>query len=74
MTPPPEWMVKQYLAVVQGAWARFMVFETGSPRHYLFSQLDPSGCQTGLQFPVAKTDLRPDIRKALAHGWGNASL
>lgn len=74
MTTPPELMVKQYVAVVQGVWSRFMVFETGSPKHYLFSQLDPSGCQTGLQIPVAKVDLRPEVRAALAHGWGNANL
>lgn len=73
-TPRAAYMVKQYVAVVQGDWAKFRVFETGSPRHYLFSQLDPSGCQTGVQFPVLKARLRDDIRRALAHGWGNASL
>ena len=74
MNTPPELMVKQYVAVVQGAWARFMVFETGSAKHYLFCQLDPRGCQTTLQFPVAKANLREDVRRALAHGWGNAGL
>jgi hypothetical protein len=73
-TPQAAYMVKQYVAVVQGRWCKFMVFETGSPKHYLFSQLDPSGCATTLQFPVLKTDLRDDIRRALAHGWGNAGL
>jgi len=71
---PPELGVKQFVAVVRSRWCRFMVFTTGSPRHYLFSQLDPHGCQTGLHFPVLKADLRRDIRRALAHGWGNASL
>jgi hypothetical protein len=70
----PEYQVKQFVAVVQGEHGRFMVLATGSDRHYLFCQLDPSGCQTGLQFPVLRADLQPDIRAALAHGWGNADL
>lgn len=70
----PELGVKQYVAVVAGQWSRFMVFETGSSKHYLFSQLDPSGCATGLSFPVRKADLRPEIRSALRNGWGNAGL
>jgi hypothetical protein len=74
MNPPPCLMVKQFVAVVQGPFCKMMVFETGDPSRYLFSQLDPGGCQTGLQWPVRKADLRPDIRSALAHGWGNASL
>jgi len=74
MNPPQELMVKQYVAVVQGTWSKLMVFETGNPRYYLFSQLDPDGCQTGLQWPVLKADLKPDIRRALAHGYGNAIL
>lgn len=64
--------VKQYVAVVQGAHSRFMVFETGDSRFYLFSQLDPDGCATGLQVPVSKKDLQPEIRSALRNGWGNA--
>lgn len=70
----PECQVKQYVAVVEGQHGRFMVLVTGSDKYYLFCQLDPSGCQTGLQFPVLKSDLQPDIRAALAHGWGNADL
>lgn len=66
--------VKQYVAVVKSRWCRFMVFKTGDNQWYLFSQLDPHGCATTLQFPVRKADLRPDIRRALAHGWGNANL
>jgi len=70
----PELQVKQFVAIVKGRWCRFMVFETGSTKHYLFSQLDYAGCQTGLQFPVLKRELVPEIRRALAHGWGNATL
>lgn len=70
----PELGVKQYVAVVKSRWCRWMVFETGSAKHYLFCQLDPHGYATGLQTPVLKTDLQPDIRRALAHGVGNANI
>jgi hypothetical protein len=69
-----ETMVKQYVAVVQGQYGKFMVFETGSARHYLFAQLAPDGTQTGLSWPVLKSDLRPEIRSMLRHGCGNAGL
>ena len=68
----PELQVKQYVAVVHGRFCRFMVFRTGSDRHYLFAQLDPTGCQTGLTVPVRKADLQPEVRRALAAGVGNA--
>ena len=68
------YQVKQYVACVKSRWARFMVFRTGDDKYYLFSQLDPNGCATGLQFPVKKSDLKPDIKRALAHGWGNCGL
>jgi len=74
MRPPQALMVKQYVAVVQGHFCRFMVFTTGDDKFYLFAQIDPDGCQTGLQFPVRKSDLQPEIRRALANGWGNATL
>jgi hypothetical protein len=63
------------LAVVKNSrGSRFMVFKTGDDRWYLFSQLypGPTLIQTGLQFPVEKKELRDDIRRALANGWGNA--
>ena len=69
-----EMQVKQYVAIVQGKWGKFMVFETGNPKFYLFSALDKLGCQTGLQFPVLKARLIYPIRKALRHGVGNSSL
>lgn len=65
-----EMQVKQFVATVQGRFGRFMVFTTGSDRHYLFSQLDADGNQTGLQWPVLKKDLRDDVRHGLAHGVG----
>lgn len=65
--------VKQFVAVVRGRHgSRFMVFETGDERFYLFSQLDPAGCATGLQVPVRKADLQAEVRAALRHGVGNA--
>ncbi len=67
----PEMQVKQYVATVRSRCCRFRVFETGCTRFYLFCQLDAFGCDTGLQFPVAKASLRPEVRRALAHGSGN---
>lgn len=64
--------VKQYVAEVQGQHARFRVFTTADDRYYLFDMLDPSGCSTCIQFPVRKTDLQPDVRRALRHGMGHA--
>jgi hypothetical protein len=75
MNMDQRYMVKQYVAVVQNSrGSRFMVFETGDARWYLFSQLypGPNLIATGLQFPVLKKDLRDDMRKALRNGWGNA--
>jgi hypothetical protein len=70
----PALQVKQFVAVVRSRWCRFMVFKTGHEQHYLFAQLDSYGCQTGLQFPVLKADLLPEIRRALSHGFGNDTL
>lgn len=67
--PPPVGVTK-YMAQVDGAWASFRVFETGQPGVYLFDQLDQHGCSTGMQFPMRAADLRPDLRRALRHGWG----
>lgn len=73
MTYAPEMQVKQFVAEVQGRFSRFQVFITGSSKHYLFCQLDPSGrFATGLQFPVLKSELRRDVRSALTNGWGHA--
>ena len=70
----PEYMVKQYVAVVQNKrGVKFAVFKTGSEKHYLFSCVK-DGVFTGLQFPVLKKDLNPEIKRALNHGWGNAEI
>ena len=70
-----RYMVKNYVAVVQNPWGtKMMVFRSGDEKYYLFCPLDKDGCQGPVQFPVRKTELRRDIARALAHGWGNASL
>ena len=68
--------VKQFVAVVQNRHGtKFMVFTTGDARYYWFQTLDQDECAVvGMAFPVRKSDLRDDIRRALAHGWGNATL
>jgi hypothetical protein len=66
-------MVKQYVAVVRSRWGqRFRVFKTGDDRWYLFDPLDKDDCSTCSQFPVLKSSLRSDIRRALSHGVGNS--
>lgn len=70
----PELGVKQYVAVMRGRHGRFMVFETGDARFYLFSQVAPDGTLTGLSWPVRKADLQPTVRSALRNGWGNTGL
>lgn len=69
MTFAPEMQAKQFVAEVNGAFgSRWRVFTTGSRRHYLFVLVQNSDIQT----PVLKTDLKDDVRRALAHGWGHA--
>ena len=65
----PECQVMKYVAELNGAFGfRFRVFTTGSSAHYLFSCIQ----NPDIQFPVRKADLRPEVRSALAHGWGHA--
>lgn len=74
--PHVELQVKQYVAtVVNGLGLRFHVYTTGDPTCYLFCPLmsGETDIEGGLQVPVKKTDLRDDIRKMLAHGYGNSS-
>jgi hypothetical protein len=68
-------MVVKYVAEVHGGWCSFRVFTTGRPSTYLFDQLDPWGCSTGLQVPVRSADLRPEVRRALraGRGWTTAA-
>lgn len=66
-------MVKQYVAVVRNARGRRLrVFKTGDEKFYLFDPLDEHDCSLCNAFPVRKADLRPDIRRALSHGYGNS--
>jgi hypothetical protein len=68
-----RYQVKQYVAVVRSRTGmRFRVFETGDAQWYLFDPLSADDCSLCNQFPVRKKDLRPDIRRALAHGYGNS--
>lgn len=67
----PEVQVKQYVAKVRGRFACFNVYRTGSDKHYLFRVLTPDGCEGGLEFPVLKKELKPEVRSMLAHGCGN---
>lgn len=66
----PRYQVKQYVARVEGERAAFRVFETGDARVWLFSQVDENDCDTGLQMPVLKRDVRPDVAYALRRGVG----
>lgn len=69
MTFPQELQVKQFVAELNGSFGtRFRVFTTGSS-HYLF---DLIGASPPLQWPVLRADLKPEIRRALAHGVGHA--
>jgi hypothetical protein len=64
-----ELQVKQWVAEVNGAFgSRWRVFRTGSDRHYLFQLVQ----NTDIAVPVLRKDLRPDVRRALADGWGHA--
>lgn len=65
-----EMMVQKYVGIVlpPGASAPFQVFTTGSPKHYLFCRMDPTGTwQTGVQFPVLKSNLRRGWKRFLTH-------
>ena len=68
-----EFGTKQFVAVVEGrTGSHFMVFKCGNERFYLFQPIDEAGCAIGQSFPVERKRLWDDIRKALAHGWGNS--
>ena len=62
------YQVKQYVGRVEGSLCSFRVFETGDARFWLFSQVDDRDCDTGLQFPVRKSDLIPEVGYALRRG------
>jgi hypothetical protein len=65
----PELQVKQFVAELDGAFgSRWRVFLTGSGQHYLFVLVQ----NPDIFKAVRRADLRPDVRSALAHGWGHA--
>lgn len=69
----PRFQVKQYVAVVRNQFGvRFRVFKTGDDKWYLFDPLDAYDCSVSMQFPVLKSRLRNDLRRALANGCGNS--
>lgn len=66
---PPELQVKQYVAEVNGAFgSRWRVFTTGDAAYYLFVLVQ----NPDISKPVRKTDLQPQVRSALANGWGHS--
>lgn len=66
---PPELQVKQRVGEVDGPHGfRWIVYLTGSDRHYLFECMqNPS-----FRVPVLKSQLTEPVKEALAHGWGHA--
>jgi len=65
--------VMQYVAVVRSTTGtRFRVFRSGVSGVYVFDPLDAFDCSRCQAFPVKASDLRPDLRRALAHGVGNS--
>lgn len=66
--------VKKYVAVVRGARGNlFRVFTTGDDKYLLFQPVDARGIAYDLPaFPVLRSRLRDDVRRALANGWGHA--
>ena len=68
---PQRYGVKQFVARVQGRWSRYNVFATGDAKYYLLDPIDKSGCSLCNAFPILKADLRPALRRALSHGYGN---
>ena len=61
--------VKQMIGIVTGGnGKRWNVLKTGDDRWYLFCLIDAHDCDVGLHHPVRKTDLVPDVRRALAAG------
>ena len=62
-----EYQVKQFVATVTNKSGTFNVYETGNPQYYLFRPVH-NGCEGTIDVPVKKTDLKPNVSRALAHG------
>jgi hypothetical protein len=65
-----DMQVTQYVAEVEGPNCRFRVFRTGERGVYLFCALDQYGLDYGLHIPIPSARLVPELRSALAHGYG----
>lgn len=65
--------VKQFVARIKSpkTGQRFNVFNSGDPKYYLFDPIDKHDCSLCCAFPVRKTELKAEYKRALAHGWGN---
>jgi len=62
-----ECQVKQFVGTVTNKHTTFNVYTTGDPSYYLFKPTH-NGCEGTIDIPTKKTDLKDNIRKALAHG------
>jgi hypothetical protein len=63
----PELQVKQFVAEVTGAFgSRWRVFRTGTSSYLFTCVQNPAIVKV-----VQPADLQPDVRSALAHGWGH---
>lgn len=63
-----ELQVKQFVGTVTNKHTTFNVYTTGDPQYYLFKPTH-NGCESTLDIPTKKTDLKDNIRKALARGF-----
>lgn len=69
-----ELQVKRFVATIKnGSELKFMVFKTSNEKYYLFCPIK-DGIMSTLQIPVAKKDLRNDIKKMLNKGYGNCLI
>ncbi len=70
----PRYGVTKFIGIIHNnCGTRFLVFETGDPKFYLFNILLPFAnciiCST-ISFAVRKGTLRDDVRTNLARGFG----
>jgi len=65
-----RFQVKQLVAVVKNNDGhRFAVYKTGDESYYFFQLIIDGTMSSDICFPVRKTELRKEIRSALANGW-----
>jgi hypothetical protein len=64
----PGLQVRQFVAEVNGAFgSRWRVFRTGGPGYLFMLTQNPD-----IYRVVQPRELQPQVRSALAHGWGHA--